>query len=93
VDAPDVAAVALGAALIWSSWMCWIGRRRGFARIAVAPAMPLAVAPGIGLWLLVAALGDSVPSPLSGILIGIGVLSSTVGLVIALWDPDWFGPR
>jgi hypothetical protein len=93
MDSGSIVLVLLGGALLGVAWVCWTGRWRGWAKIAMLPAMPIAAVPGLGLCLLLAGLAGPAPSPLSGVLIGIGVLASLAGLVIAMWDPDWYGPR
>lgn len=93
MDSDSIVLVLLGGALLGVAWMCWTGRWRRWASIAMLPAMPISAVPGLGLCLLLAGLAGPLPSPFSGVLYGIGVLASAAGLVIALWDPDRFGPR
>src|SRR4051812_11691743 len=93
MESDSIALVLLGSALLGVAWMCWTGRWRRWASIAMLPAMPISAVPGLGLCLLLAALAGPLPSPFSGALYGIGLLTGVAGMVIAMWDPDWFGPR
>lgn len=93
MDSDSIWLVLVGALLLGIAWMCWTGRWRRWASIAMLPMMPIAAAPGLGLCFVLAGLAGPLPSPLSGVFIGVGLLASVAGMVIALWDPDWYGPR
>jgi hypothetical protein len=93
MDSDSIALVLLGGALLGVAWMCWTGRWRRWASIAMLPAMPISAVPGLGLCLLLAGLAGPLPSAFSGVLYGIGLLTGVAGMVIAFWDPEWFGPR
>jgi hypothetical protein len=90
----DAAAlIVLGGMLLGVAWMCWTGRWKAWSRIAMLPAMPIAAAPGLGLCLLFAGLALLLPSPVSDILLGLGIVASLAGFAIAIWNPRWYGPR
>jgi len=93
MDSDSIALVVLGGVLLGWTWMCWTGRWRWWASSALLPAMPISAVPGLGLCLLLGGLAVMLPSPFSGVLYGIGLLASVAGMVIAMWDPDWYGPR
>src|SRR3954469_7562006 len=93
MDSDSIALVLLGGALLGVAWMCWTGRWRRWADVAMLPAMAIAAVPGLGLCLLLAGLAGPLPSSFSGVCLGIGVLASLAGLLLSMWDPDWYGPR
>ena len=86
-------AIVVGLVLLTVSWVCWTGRWRGFARIAVLPSMPLTLAPALGLCLVLIGIGGLVPDGMRGAFYAPALLVATAGLVLAFWDPDWWGPR
>jgi hypothetical protein len=85
--------IALGAAILAVAWTCWTGRWRAWSRIAMLPAVPITLAPGLGLCLLLAGAGTLLPAGPRDVLIALGLLAALAGLVLALWDPAWYGPR
>jgi hypothetical protein len=90
----DAAAlIVVGALLLGVAWKCWTGRWKSWSRIAMLPAMPISAAPGLGLCLLFAGLALLLPSPVSDVLLGLGIVASLAGLAIAIWNPRWYGPR
>ncbi|HMJ95543.1 MAG TPA: hypothetical protein VK486_06805 [Thermoleophilaceae bacterium] len=88
---PAVAIVA-GTALLVVSWLCWTGRWRAWSRIAVLPSMPITLAPAVGLCLLLVGIGDLAEGA-RGAFYAPALLAATAGIVLVLWDPDWWGPR
>jgi hypothetical protein len=88
-----VGAIAVGALLLVVSWLCWTGRWRGWSRIAVLPSMPITVAPGLGLCLLLAGIGGLAPEGVRGVFYAPALLAATAGIVLVLWEPAWWGPR
>jgi hypothetical protein len=86
-------AIAVGICLLVVSWLCWSGRWRAWSRIAVLPSMPITLAPALGLCLVLVGTGDLAPEGASGAFYGPALLVATAGIVLALWDPDWWGPR
>ena len=86
-------AIAVGIALLAISWMCWTGRWRAWSRIAMLPAVPITLAPGLGLCLILVGIGDLAPEGARGAFYAPALLAATAGIVLALWDPDWWGPR
>ncbi len=88
-----VGAIAVGIALLAISWMCWTGRWRAWSRIAMLPSIPITLAPALGLCLLLIGVGDLVPAGARGAFYAPALLIATAGIVLALWDPDWWGPR
>jgi hypothetical protein len=86
-------AIAVGICLLVVSWLCWSGRWRAWSRIAVLPAMPITLAPALGLCLVLVGIGDLAPDSASGAFYGPALLVATAGIVLVLWDPGWWGPR
>src|SRR4051794_1217926 len=83
MDFDSIALVLLGGALLGVAWMCSTGRWRRWASIAMLPAMPISAVPGLGLCLLLAGVARPLPSPFSGALYGIGLLTGVAGMVFA----------
>jgi hypothetical protein len=86
-------AIAVGTCLLVVSWLCWSGRWRAWSRIAVLPSMPITLAPGLGLCLLLAGIGGLAPEGVRGAFYAPALLAATAGIVLALWEPGWWGPR
>jgi hypothetical protein len=86
-------AISIGLVLLAVSWMCWTGRWRAWSRLATLPAFPIALAPGLGLCFVLAGIGELLPSGPRGVLFALALLSAAAGIVIGVWDPDWYGPR
>jgi hypothetical protein len=86
-------AIAVGIALLAVAWLCWSGRWRGWSRIAVLPSMPITVAPGLGLCLVLVGIGGLAPAGIRGAFFAPALLAATAGIVLVLWEPDWWGPR
>lgn len=89
----SIVLIALGAALLAVSWMCWTGRWRAWSRIAMLPSIPISLAPGLGLCLLLAGAGTLLPSGPKDVLFALGLLAGVAGITLALWNPSWYGPR
>lgn len=87
------ALIAIGAGLLAVSWMCWTGRWRAWSRIAMLPSVPITLAPGLGLCLLLAGIGLLLPPGARDVLLGLGFLAVVAGFVLGMWDPKWYGPR
>src|SRR5215216_6615036 len=85
-------AIAVGIALLAAAGLCWSGRWRRWARIAVLPAVPITLAPGLGLCLVLTGIGGLVPAGVGGAFYALALLAATAGIVLALWEPDWWGP-
>lgn len=94
-DQYPVIALAIGLGLLAGTWACWTGRWRRwvessgiFGRNAVIAGGPavgiLALAFGVS-WLLPAAYEVPVQ--------GVGFLVMLGGVVLHLWEPDWYGPK
>jgi hypothetical protein len=89
----DAAAlIVIGTALLAVSWLCWTGRWRAWAHMAVLPVVGITLLPGLGLCLLLSGAGLAIGGG-GRVLIGIGLLASLAGFVLAMWDPAWYGPR
>jgi len=84
--------IAVGAVMLAVSWVCWTGRWRGWAKIAVLPLAPLTMLPAVGVLFVTMGAWDIVPSPLPGILAAVTFFALVAATVIWLWDPKWFGP-
>src|ERR671915_1093204 len=85
-------AIAIGLVLLALAWVCWSGRWRGWLRIAMLPAMPITVLPAVGLVLITAGAGELVGPPVSGVLYALALASGLAGVVLWVWDPNWYGP-
>jgi hypothetical protein len=86
-------AIAVGIALLVATGLCWSGRWRAWARVAALPAVPITLVPGIGLCLVLTGIGGLAGAGVRGAFYAPALLAATVGIVLALWDPDWWGPR
>src|SRR4051812_49919666 len=86
-------AIAVGIAPLVAAGLCWSGRWRAWARIAVLPAVPITLAPGLGLCLVLTGIGGIAPAGGRGALYALALVAATAGIVLVLWDPDWGGPR
>jgi len=84
------ALIVIGVALLAISWTCWSGRWRAWSKIAMLPALPIAIGPFLGACLLLCGIGT-----LTGVeaLYAPALLLGAVGLVLGLWSPGWYGPR
>ena len=51
------ALIVIGVALLAISWMCWSGRWRAWSKIAMLPALPIAIGPFLGACLLLCGIG------------------------------------
>lgn len=89
----SAALIAIGAVLLAVSWICWTGRWRAWSKIAMLPSIPITLAPGLGLCLLLGGLGTLAGGGAGDALIALGLLAGLAGLVLGLWDPSWYGPR
>jgi hypothetical protein len=85
--------IALGTAMLAVAAMCWTGRWRAWSRIAMLPAVPIALLPGVGLCLLFGGIGVLVGGAAGDVLLAIGIAASVAGFVLAVWGPRWYGPR
>ena len=86
-------AIAVGFVLLGISWLAWSGRWRSFARVAVLPTMPLTLLPALGCCLVLIGIGDLAPGSVRGVFYAPALLVAVAGIVLAFWDPDWWGPR
>lgn len=101
-------AILLGLALLSYAWLCWTGRVRGWAEERhitgqIPRGLNIALLPGVGLGFLGGGVGYALfiiwPSSPVAALIGalIGLLAVLAffptSIVLAYWDPDWYGPR
>lgn len=89
----QIALIAIGTGLLAIAWACWTGRWRAWARIAMLPSIPITLAPGLGLCLLLAGVGTLLDGGARDALIALGLLAGLVGAVLGFWDPSWYGPR
>lgn len=89
----EAVAIAAGIALLAVAWLCWSGRWRAWSRIAVLPSMPITLAPGLGLCLVLVGIGGLAPAGVRGAFYAPALLAAGAGIVLAVWDPDWWGPR
>ncbi len=89
----SIVPILLGCVLLGVAWMCWTGRWRRWAGVAVLPNAPISGVPATGLFLLLTGVGALVPSPFSGVCYGVVIVVSLAGIVIMMWDPGWYGPR
>jgi hypothetical protein len=83
----------VGIGLLAVAWLCWSGRWRAWSRVAMLPSVPITLAPGLGLCLVMIGLGGLMPGGAHGVFYALGLLAATAGIVFALWDPAWWGPR
>src|SRR4051812_47954844 len=86
-------AIAVGIAPLVAAGLCWSGRWRAWARIGVLPAVPITLAPGLGLCLVLTGIGGIAPAGVRGAFYALALVAATAGIVLVLWDPDWWGPR
>ena len=86
-------AIVVGIGLLAVAWLCWSGRWRAWSRIAMLPSVPITLMPGLGLCLVLIGLGGLLPAGVRGVFYALGLLAATAGMVLALWDPAWWGPR
>jgi hypothetical protein len=89
----QIALIVIGAALLAVSWLCWTGRWRAWAKIAMLPSIPITLGPGLGLCLLLAGIGTALGGGGTDVLIALGLLAGLAGAVLGFWDPSWYGPR
>lgn len=83
----------LGLGLLAAAWACWSGRWKAWSRIAVLPAAPIALAPGLGLCFLLAGIGAVLEPGPRDVLFAFALLAAALGCLIAVWGPSWYGPR
>jgi hypothetical protein len=88
----DVFAIVLGLVLLGVAWACWSGRWRGWSRIAVLPLAPISALPALGLMFVAIGALELLPAPLATILAVVTFLALLAGVVIWMWNPDWYGP-
>jgi hypothetical protein len=86
-------AIAVGICLLVVSWLCWSGRWRGWSRVAVLPSIPITLAPALGVCFVLIGIGGLAPEEARGAFYAPALLVATAGIVLALWEPDWWGPR
>jgi hypothetical protein len=89
----NAAPIAIGTGLLVVSWMCWTGRWRAWSKIAVLPSAPITLAPAVGLCMVLIGAGPLLGGGWRGACFALALLVSTVGIVLAMWDPSWYGPR
>lgn len=85
--------IAAGVVMLAVGWLCWSGRWRGWAKIAMLPLAPITALPAVGILFIVMGLLDVVGEPVRVILGVLTFFALVAGLVIWVWDPAWFGPR
>jgi hypothetical protein len=93
LEMAQAGAIAVGIVLLAVAWLCWSGRWRSWSRIAVLPSMPITLAPGLGLCLVLVGIGGLAPAGARGAFYAPALLAATAGIVLALWEPRWWGPR
>jgi hypothetical protein len=57
------------------------------------PSVPITLAPGLGLCLVMIGVGGFMPSAVGGVFYALGLIAATAGIILAFWDPAWWGPR
>src|ERR1700755_1106135 len=82
--AGHIVATVLGLAGLAGTWLAWTGRRRAPGASVITPNWAWTVLPSVSL----IAISYTV-HPLAYVALPVAVLS----LVMALWGPDWYGPR
>lgn len=85
--------ILIGLVLLVVAWVCWTGRWRSWAKIAMLPSMPITALPGLGLMFVAIGVGESTGSIVRGLCFVVAVLAPLAGMVLWMWDPDWYGPR
>lgn len=88
-------AFAIGLALFACTWVCWTGRWR---RWAESPGLfgrntLIAVPPAFAVLALAFGLSWSLPEAYEVPLQGVGFLFMLGGVVLHLWEPEWYGPK
>lgn len=86
-----------GVALLALGWVCWSGRWRTWAELTMIPGVPPAALitflPCGGLVLVAYGFHRVLPFWLTFAIAVPLVFASPVILVLAVWNPDWLGPR
>ena len=59
-------AIVVGIGLLAVAWLCWSGRWRAWSRIAMLPSVPITLAPGLGVCLVMIGLGGLMPAAIRG---------------------------
>jgi hypothetical protein len=88
----SVLLIASGLVLLALSWVCWSGRWRAWARIAMLPLAPITALPALGILLVTLGAWEPSPAPLQGILAALTLIALVAAFVIWMWDPKWYGP-
>lgn len=84
--------IAAGVAMLGASWLCWRGRWRGWAKIAMLPLAPITALPAVGVLFITMGAFDLVAEPVRSLLGVLTVFALLAGCVIWVWDPKWYGP-
>lgn len=86
--------VVVGVALLAASAAAWLGHWRRWTRTFITAHLPapITILPALGALLVTFGLHDVSPFPGSSFLAGAALVGGLVAVVLALWDPPWFGP-
>jgi uncharacterized membrane protein len=85
--------IAIGAVLLAVSWICWSGRWRAWAKLAMLPAAPITALPAFGLVLVLVGAAMLLPEGPAAALGVLAFLVAVAGFGLWMWDPSWYGPR
>lgn len=94
-DQYPVIALAIGLGLLVGTWTCWTGRWRRWVESAGIFGRNTLIAgmPAIGILALSFGIGWLLPGAAQTAVIGVGFLVMIGGVVLHLWEPDWYGPK
>jgi hypothetical protein len=88
-----LAPILIGLALLAVAWVCWTGRWRGWAKVTVMPQMPITLLPAVAAMFVLLGVAELVEQPLRGICFALVFVVLVTGFVLAMWGPEWYGPR
>jgi hypothetical protein len=82
-----------GVGILVYVWWCWSGRSRRWATRAFINQLVYAILPGLGLFLIAAAVKNVVGDPAGDLLVAVATAVGLLGFVALLFEPRWWGPR
>jgi hypothetical protein len=82
-----------GAGILVYVWWCWSGRSRRWATRAFTNQLVYAILPGLGLFLIAAAVKNMVGDPAGELLVAVATAVGLLGFIALLFEPRWWGPR
>lgn len=75
------------------AWACWTGRWRWWAKVAVMPQMAITLLPAVSAMFVLLGIGGVAGQPVRGICFALIFVLVVPGFVLAMWGPEWYGPR